>query len=486
MSKKVKSIIIGFIVLLLLGGAMAALLLMPEKKDTVDEGSSSSELESFKLYETVKADIKSIEVTNESGSYIISRVGEDKYTNEEFDGLKQLDANYASVISSAVSLTSFNKVEENSSKAADFGLEKPLATVKVNTKDKTYVLSLGANSPDNIYTYVMVEGDDAIYAISASSLAYAFASKESYLDPLILEAFNKEDPEAIPTIKGMDIYRKDLETPIKVAQLTAEEKEQANKALLNEYKMVSPIDSAMSTTKGEELIYNLFGLAGNQVIAGKPDEATLAKYGITDDSDRANLRYENNEITFILGDGITKPDSDIIDTHYVYVPENQMIYTVTDASMKWISAQPKELISTIAHLVYIGELSGLELVVEGETHKFDLKTVKDEEDRDVTTAKKDGKEVDIDNFKKLLQLAFDTPISDIYVGEPVAGEAIVSIRYIRTNGIVDEVSMYRVSDRTAVLAVNGVQKYTARLAYVDKLKKEIQNLLDGNPVTVDW
>lgn len=487
MSKKLKSIIIGLVVLLLLGGVVALLMLMPEKTDEDSSIGSSSEMESFELYSIKeKGDIKSVQITNEKGSYEISRVGEDKYAINEYDGLLQLDADYASVISSVMGMTSFNKIEEDSTNAKDFGLDNPVATVKVVTKDKEYEVSYGINSPDGVYTYTQIKGDDAIYAMSASSVAYAFKNQEQYLDKLILEAFNKEDPDSIPTIKSMNIYREDLIAPIKVVELTGSEKEEGSKTMANPYKMVSPIESAMSTNTSEKVIYNLFGLTAQEVIVGNPSEMILAEYGFDDKSPRAELKYNNSAITLIAGNAVTKEDGTASDTHYVYVPENKMIYTVLDASMEWLRVTPKQLISTIAHLVYIGDLSGLDFTVQGKEYKFDLKTVKDEEDRDVTTAKRDGKEVDIDNFKKLLQLAFDTPVDDIYLDEPVQGEPNVSITYRRTDGVVDVVSMYGISDRVAVLSVNGVQKYTARLAYVDKLQKEIQNLIDGNKVSVDW
>ncbi len=491
MSKKLKTVVIGFGILILLAGAMIALMYLPQDSTANSEASSSSEIEPFVLCSIPREEITKVIVTNETGSYEINRIGEDRYGISEYEGLFQLLENYSMAIYSASEVTSVNKVSENSDNAADFGLDKPKAKVSVVSKGKTIELSFGINSPDGMYTYVQVKGDNAIYATSASTVSFAFEAKEYYLDRVIIEPFNKEDPKTIPTINSFEVYREDLKKPIKVIALTDKEKEEVKNTAPAPYKMVSPIESSMATTPSEKAIFNLFGLTAKEVVMANPTEADLKKYGFTDTSPRAELSYNTNKLTLIAGKGIdSNEDNDdstkAFDLHYVYVPQNKIIYKVDTESITWLKVTPRQLISSIAYLVYIGDLDGLDFTVKGKEYKFDLKTVKDKDDRDETTVKRDGKDVDVDNFKKLIQLAFDTPVADIYEGEPITSTPIVSMKYRLSSGKTDIVTIYKLSERMAVLAVNGVQKYTARLAYVDKLEKEIQNLINGKAVTTDW
>ena len=80
MKSKIKFIIIAAVILLGLGGVTAFLLLTSPAEEYEDAADEETVVESSLIYDKDPANIETLEITNEYGSYTINRVSSGDYS----------------------------------------------------------------------------------------------------------------------------------------------------------------------------------------------------------------------------------------------------------------------------------------------------------------------------------------------------------------------------------------------------------------------
>lgn len=185
---KKKLWILGIVVVILLGVIIAwrVVVHLPDK-DNNNQTNVSSTDEKISLVNLSLDKVKEIEINNDSKFKILvshSENGETTYTIPELDKLKKLSTlNAESTVRVLSALSATKKVLDKSDKLDDFGLQKPLAVVKIISEDGTQtVLQLGKKAPLGEGVYVKKEGEDTIYLISAQNANKFTGDIDSYVD----------------------------------------------------------------------------------------------------------------------------------------------------------------------------------------------------------------------------------------------------------------------------------------------------------------
>ncbi|MEG0691840.1 MAG: DUF4340 domain-containing protein [Oscillospiraceae bacterium] len=496
MSKKVQAIIAGSIVIVLLAGAIAALVLT-QKPESTDKESPSSQSELITLIEGVAGELEYVNVKNKADEYTIELLGENKWGIKALDGFTQVEKKYSDTIGSIVNIYASEIVEENATDLAKFGFNEPSLITEIKYKGKDAIkFTLGDISPDGYTRYAIKTGENTVYGLSTNSFNALLQSRYDYIDKALIPALEAgEDGKAIaPAIDFIKIARPNLEKPIVIEKYKAGELTE-NSFVTTGLKMTSPIDAMTNDTQIQERLYVLFGLTATGVEMVNPTAEDLAKFGLDKPSSVFEMTYnETSSIKISTGNPIEckhEKGEDLTNhkhqiTHYYAMKEGtNVIYLLSKESLTWMEIQPKNLMSSIAVLPPVLDIDSVDFKVGNDAYKIEYFKGEDKTDTNVMTAKVNGKDVDIDNAKKLLQLFYATSIQDVNTTVPTK-PADASVSYNYTSGKKDTVEFFVLEDRQVIISLNGNNGYTGRSGYVERMVKELNNLLEGKDVSTDW
>lgn len=498
MSKKVQAIIAGAIVLVLLGGAVAALVLAPKSKDSAEATSSLVSSELITLFEGVAGELEYVTVENEKDNYKIELLGENKWGIKALDGFAQVDTKFADTVGSFTTLYANEIVEENCTDLAKFGLDKPslIAELKYKGKDG-FQITLGELSPDGYTRYAIKTGETTVYGLSSNTLSALYLSRYDYLELSLLPALETgEDGNPVaPKLDAIKVVRPDMEKPIELQKYKAGELTE-NAITTTGLKMVSPIDAMADDQYIQDNIYSLFGLAASSVEMISPTAADLTKYGFDAATSTFDLTYnETSSIKITTGSGVECSHEEGEDltshkhviTHYYAMKDGvDVIYLIPKEAVTWMELQPKSIMSSIVVLPPVLDLDSVVFQSGKDTYAIEyIKSPEDAADTKEMTAKLNGKDTDIDGAKKLLQLFYATSVQDVNTVVPTK-PADASVTYHYTGGKVDVVEFFVQEDRQIIISLNGNNGYTGRSGYVEKMIKEVNNLISGKEIGTDW
>ncbi len=495
MDKKKKTLIIGAVVLVLLVGVLVFLLLTQDKAKQGGEESSSASTaaETFPLIEENVDNFTSLEVTNQSGSYIMnaSGEGEDKtYGIEELKGYPEQDSNYSYAAETLSTLEAGKKVLDTVEDKAKYGLDEPAATAKVSYKDKSYTLYLGDQTPDDANGYYfMMEGDDALYTVKSDVGSLMQEDKFYYLNRDMTKSYTATE-EGAPEINKVTVTRKDMEEPI-VLEKTELASDGTNTVYLSTMKMLSPVECDMDYELDANYISTLFGLSAQKVLAFY-DEKDAAKYGFDDPEYTMEMEYDGGRAKIIVGDVLPSQETDTegSEYHYAICNDNGLVYRFDVTKIGLTKVDLNEVISKMPLVPMITDVEKIDLNIDGKAYEFTLKHTEaaSEDEKDKVEATCNGQTVDEANFRLFYQLLIGMSIEKLNT-EPVATEPLSEIKvvYHYNNGQSDDtLTAKEVENRRLRVNINGEDRFEGRAAYLDKLSQELQNLLDGKTVDTSW
>ena len=473
MNKKKRMLLIGAIVLVVLVAAMLALLLT-QPEDEADTSSTSSEEETVYLYQEEENSLETLTVENASGSYTIEQAGEELWGIPELDGYETDSEEYADTVERYTELPAKERLLEEVEDKAKYGLAEPSGTGTATFENgTTHTVMVGDMTPDEAGYYAMVDDDPALYIITVANAEKMTQSELAYLQRTLIEGYDTSDADAIPTIDGMSIRRKDLDYDVVLepAELDADDPGAAYASTL---QMVSPIQSDLDTQHADEtVIYPLFGLTAEEAVALDAD-AHAGEYGLDDPFAVVTLQYDGRTATMTFG---AQADEE---SYYMTFNDRNVVYRVMTEDVAALTVDPNTMVSSLSILPNIDEVETMTVSIRGETHTYALDGEGDE-----LTVTADGAEVDTDSFRDLYQLFLNPDLEAIYTGE-VSGEPAVSVTYSYRTGGSDTIELYNDGGRQMIYAQNGVPSRSGRSAYLEKLEREIQHLFDGETVNTEW
>lgn len=200
--KKLLAIVASVLsVSILITGGILIKKLIPEKStDTILSSQSSvnninvvtGEAEQKDDFSTALSastdDISRVTITNSCGEFLFLPVQSTSsvyWTLSGIDPDKTSSSEISSIVSAAANIYALRTVEKS---AEECGLTNPITKVIVSKNDNSsYTLLVGDKSTDNLGSYVMVEGRNAVYVVG-----------EDFLEPFEFDALSLSDKSAIP------------------------------------------------------------------------------------------------------------------------------------------------------------------------------------------------------------------------------------------------------------------------------------------------
>lgn len=227
MSSIMKTLIAVSVALILLGGGFLALKLTEKKEVHELETSietSEGEDAPILIYEHDSNNVKSIEVKNSEGSYIIDRTKKgsnsspEDVSKYEISELKKFPIEEATINNIAQNISTINAtkmIEENSSDLSKYGLENPLSevTMKLDDEKNSVVTFLIGNDTPSGETYLCLKGEKNVYSVSGDIYKVLRKDKIYFVN---LEIVKKYEENEYPLVKKVEIERSDLPYKIQV------------------------------------------------------------------------------------------------------------------------------------------------------------------------------------------------------------------------------------------------------------------------------
>ncbi len=486
MSKKVKTLIgIGVVAVVLIGTFLALYFLLPEKAEE-DPGILNNE--HHVVFDETGKTLETITVEYGDEKYVVEQLDGSTYGIAAIEDYVTDFSDFTYMFQSGNRIASYVKLDKPDSDLSLYGLDKPQAYITYQFKEGvSHKLIVGdINASANGY-YTMVDDSPEVYVLQNTTLDRYLVSQKSFIDMVIVPVIETSDKEEFPKYSYFEIERPDLDKNIYIRSFKSEEIK-TTVGYGSPVKMVSPIESLVLDDAIGEYLYGYFGLTAAKCASFTYTESDAAKYGFDKPNAVLRVKYDNTELVLTVGKFADKEKTQ----YYLHSSKNNELVYVVDASAKelnFMKVRPSQLVSPVAVQPHVRDLNKITLQMkQGKVYTFDLKHSVGEDDKNILEVTCNGKKVDSEHFKRYLQLLLYTSGEEIYEGKPVdESQEILKIQYDYVEDFEpDVVKILKNSARYGVMEVNGAQNFTARLAYVDKLETELENLFAGKPIDTEW
>lgn len=514
MTKSVKAIIIAAGALLALGAVLAVLLLTKPKPEPTDSvsGTETSGAGGVNAYIVDKraAEVTSITVNNDSGAFtfirqkrVVSETDEsgnvtskDEYywTSDDLKGVPQSDTTVKSFITSLASLPEKSTVEENASDLEKYGLDTPKATAELKFEDGTDItMRFGIQNPaDSSSVYYRDEGNK-VRLINYYAAAPAFSDVKQFANLTMTESYDTSGKNELTSLK---ITRPDLEEPVCIRFMSElvelAEKDDSIVSTFNTHRFTSPVSAEVDVTKGKNVCYDLYGLTMSACEYLEQTEENMKKCGLDEPRATVEFKYGGKEYELKIGgaireevSGTTSASISTIKGYYAVMKGVAGIYSLPAENASWASFKVSDLISRRPLSPYIYSAENVEVVVPGGTYKFDI-------DGENKTFSCDGKQLSSDEFRSFYQTLIGSVGEEMYTGE-VSGNPLASVTFNYKSeyfdvygGESDMLSYYESDDRKCIVVLNGTPIFKVRRVYVDRLSENVEAVLNGGKVQIDY
>lgn len=493
MSKKIKTIIWSSIALVVLI-AVTLVLVFTAPNEEKDTGSDVS-VKSISLIKEERTNLESLYIKNELDEYTIELVGEEMWRVRDTMDFKQTSYMYDETVTGISTFSAIEEIEENCDDLSRYGLSDPKLTFEVKYKNgNSYAFNVGLPTADRTYYFLNKKGENTVYTVTASSISNLMRTRYSYLDATILEGFDEEDPDAVPTINRVEITRPDLKTPIVIDKAT--EGELGDTLIQQSYLVMrEPQFALLAESKTETVIYDNFGLSAAGIVKAKPTEEDLKKYGFAEPTARFSMTYnDNSTVVLTLGYGFNAEDgfdeekktpASKIDTYFLMREGVNQIYTVSADKIAWKDTLPRDLIASSIILPNIVDIEGFGVTAGGKQYDIAFDPGEDVSDSSKYEATLNGKDVDMEQARQYLQLMMLTSAQDVYDTIPT-GDPQITLVYRYRDGHTSTVKVFVSEDNTTILTLNDKTAFVGRSGFVNKVIKESEKLEAGKPLDIEW
>jgi hypothetical protein len=470
-----KLIFIGLMVLLLVSLGIVFVVLNREEPKTSSFASSLPPAEYVAdLSGEEYGGVASVTVKNAGGEFTVTAGdppaldGYSEYVSDTYP--------LSRIISVSQALYSREIVADNPENLAPFGLDAPLAEVKVRpVKGGDLILYVGNQAPDGYSVYVRKEGSPAVYLANSSDTENYLKKVVDFFDLEISPAGEQEEG-------GMPLFERIiLGGAVREGQeavvYKSEEETDTKRIITNPLRIsAGSADAGLNMDKGWNAISPLFGLAADRVaaVAGEQD---LARYGL-------DKPYSTARVSGTLGQGlggfslrVSKPDA--AGNVYIRRDGSDLVYEAAASKLPWLELGWFDLMNRMIILPFIDSVATVEVITPDRTVTF---TLSGEEDELKVNA--DGKELDTSYFRTYYQTLLYASY-DEYTTEriPVGARPFLQIRYhYRSGASADTIAFYPTGSRRVLTSFNGAKPFYTHSVYTDRVLSDLDSLLAGNKV----
>lgn len=504
-------IIIGCVAVLLIVGVVILLNALPDNTGSdIDNGTevelsvddnnvhqaqlvlnSKGELENNSygtLISYTPAQIKQIDVENESGTYTItaetptekdSETGEETagstvYTLVGYEGVELLSGSGDTIADDVAAIDFLSVADITGENSADFGFDNPRAKVKTEFTDGTYsTVTVGDDVASQLGTYIMFGDSKTVYVVATDSADGFLYSILNFISLTVNDAATDTDNSEFETLTlSGTAFENDIEI-----------RPNEDKAIDSTYVMITPKKMFISEVEAANIAGAMRGLYADEAVCVNPSKSQLKKYGL--DTPYATLTAVYPDTTVHLKASKPKDDS------LYLIADSDIVYKLAVTAVPWVETSYAKLVPDIVIDPNFNSISKIVVTDESGKYSFDVTTTtetiesEDGGGQEVqnTTALYKGKELDADNFHVFYQNIANmqnagTTDTDAQ-GEPVL---TIEISY-STDREKDTVCVYPTGNTKYVATLNGDTLCSVYKSYCTKFSACVQDLINGDTVS---
>lgn len=439
------------------------------------------------LIEYTPSDIAKIEVENTSGSFTVlaetpvtvnEETGEEEtdatiYTLVGFEDI-ELQPGAPDTIANDVALINFDSVADPvGDKSADFGFDKPRATVKTTfTDDTSSTVIVGNEAPSQMGTYIQFGNSDVVYIVPNDAVDGLLFS---VLD-LVTIAIN----DAAQTTENAEFESLTLKG--EAYGTTIELRPNEDTAIDTTYKMIAPKKMFISETEAANITGGIRGLSGKEVVCVNPSSSQLSQYGLATPYAQLSAVYPDTTVNL----KVSKPKDDMV---YI-IADSNIVYTIATSSVMWVYTSVDKLVPDTVIDPNYDSISQIEVSDESGTYVFDVTTTTEsvdttdggQEQVNSTTATYNGKKLDSDNFyvfyQNICAMQNAGKATENGSGTPVL---TISLSY-STGRATDTINVYATGNTKYIAELNGNTQSLVYKSYCTKFSQCVQDLIMGKTV----
>ncbi len=388
MKKRVKGLVLGFIVLALLFALyFFAVKWTPETEIITEETNEETNY----LFKTTTDNIESIEFYYSGNSYIIHN-GEKKsitgYESSVIDPelLMRAIHNFSYVIEN-------QNIKVDDVKLQDYGIKDSKTYVIIKEKDgKSTKIILGNSAVVEGEFYAYNENTGRLSSISGSAAEFFRVEPSMYRSLEVCEIVN-ETIERVSISKGND----------KIIDIEYDKENEETSNSVPSFKMLYPYKGvAASTDRTTSLIETVGSITAQEIVTENMNE--LSSFGLINPY-KLTVTDEKGSHTISLG---KKNNNGLV---YIMYNDKKVVY-LADCPYyeKVVNVKSDDYIDRFIHLVYLSDVKSIEFSAQ---NKNTLLRVEDDSKNDKTKYLVNSKEMSEEKFKELYQAIIGVIATDI-------------------------------------------------------------------------
>lgn len=535
LSKTTRTVIIAAGVLLVLGAVLLLLLLTnPAEEESTSSGDSGASTSSSAAEDAIndligteeasqddrlvinnkeQENVLKLEISNETGSFSFDRNSrqvsstddegnvststEYYWVSPELSGVTHNDSTIGAMVRSLAGLSAKDIVEENAADLDKYGLENPVASVKITFDDGTVNdMYFGIRNPAaSNYVYFCKKGSRDVMQVSYYSTGSVFYDIKDFVSLVMTESYNANDPQELDYLI---IERKDLSEPVEIEYMydIAEQAEDEDSVIttFNSHRITSPITAELDTTSGQTICYGLYALSAASCEYIDPTEEDIAAAGLDDPYCRISFKYGNKARVLLLGNEIRSADDSeesgglsTVTGYYAMFEGGNLIYAISTSNAPWYTFKVQDIMSRRPISPYIYTVDTLTVTTPDGEYVFRV-----EGDADNHAFYCGDQTLDDSKFKGFYQhlitsmgeeLFFEEADYEPYIKVHFTYRSEYESTYGRSEDIIE---FYKSDDRKNIVRVNGDVLYKVRQVYTERLLSNLDALLNGGEIELNW
>lgn len=535
LSKTTRTVIIAAGVLLVLGAVLLVLLLTnPAEEESTSSGDSGASTSSSAAEDAIndligteeasqddrlvinnkeQENVLKLEISNETGSFSFDRNSrqvsstddegnvststEYYWVSPELSGVTHNDSTIGAMVRSLAGLSAKDIVEENAADLDKYGLENPVASVKITFDDGTVNdMCFGMRNPAaSNYVYFCKKGSRDVMQVSYYSTGSVFYDIKDFVSLVMTESYNANDPQELDYLI---IERKDLSEPVEIEYMydIAEQAEDEDSVIttFNSHRITSPITAELDTTSGQTICYGLYALSAASCEYIDPTEEDIAAAGLDDPYCRISFKYGNKARVLLLGNEIRSADDSeesgglsTVTGYYAMFEGGNLIYAISTSNAPWYTFKVQDIMSRRPISPYIYTVDTLTVTTPDGEYVFRV-----EGDADNHAFYCGDQTLDDSKFKGFYQhlitsmgeeLFFEEADYEPYIKVHFTYRSEYESTYGRSEDIIE---FYKSDDRKNIVRVNGDVLYKVRQVYTERLLSNLDALLNGGEIELNW
>lgn len=467
-----KKLLAAFLALaIVIGGTLAVVKLIPEKEDI-----NAAEDATIPILQIDTDNIEKVTLKNEAGDMqLISAVTETdgkSTVSWKIDGIVEAYTDSDSIKSVVQTTSKISALKAVEGTDAEFGLDAPGITYTLYPRNEAFkevTVSVGNAAPAGLGYYLKTSESDTVYLVKENIATLGnvtsldFATTEGVAGVVQTEKNKSCFTEgAITKFDYLTLSGKHYPNPLKI--------EMQNDEAINAY-FAFLVTSPSKRIGNDENITTLINLLGSGVTSAgayafDPTSAQLEEMGFNNPDAVLTIS--------VAGEAYTIAAVKVDDTYYAVIDSyGGLIHKIAASSLPFVSSSVTDFYSSFIVLENLSGLSNFKAAFsDGTSYDFVTEYTKDNESY---KAFLNGKELDIDNFKKLYSNFIG--LSPVEYASKEIKEVALTITLVHSEGTPDTVLTFKpYSSGRYQVEMNSIPMGLITTTNYEKLVSDIKNV----------